>query len=99
MPTCQAIRRVLPIFCMACLLVCGVAGANAVPRLPQPGATPDYVRQPQAHVQTRTSAASRINFGTTACSPCWGETISYTTFSTPVQTFTVSRYDGAAVTL
>ncbi len=99
MLTCQAIRRAFPICCMAFLLVCGVAVANAAPLLPQPGATPDYVRQPQAHAQTRTSAESRINFGTTNCSPCWGETIRYTTFSTPVQTFTVSRYDGAAITL
>ena len=59
----------------------------------------DYVRMQKASKQPRTTIASRINFGTVNCSPCWGEVISYTTFSQPVQTFAVARYDGAAVTV
>ena len=91
---------------LAWLLALGVAQAAAPPatvtsptkvyRLEQ---LRDYVRMPRVPTQVRANGASRINFGSTQCSPCWGEVISYTTFSQPTQTFNVARYDGAAITL
>lgn len=53
----------------------------------------DYV---DGRLQPKTK---RIAFPGTPCSPCWGEIVSYTTFSTPVQTYDARRYDGHDVTL
>src|SRR5690349_8270997 len=41
----------------------------------------------------------RITFPGTPCSPCWGEVVSYTSFSSPKQTYDARRYDGHDVTL
>lgn len=41
----------------------------------------------------------RVVFPGTPCSPCWGDIVSYTTFSSPVQVFDARRYDGHDVTL
>lgn len=45
------------------------------------------------------AAAARIEFPGAACAPCWGHTVRYTTFSTPVQTYDAARYDGQWITL
>ena len=45
------------------------------------------------------ATATRIEFPGTPCAPCWGHTVRYTTFSTPVQTFDAARYDGQWITL
>lgn len=43
--------------------------------------------------------SKRISFPGTPCAPCWGDIVSYTSFSSPVQTFNARRYDGHDVTL
>ncbi|OYT90726.1 MAG: hypothetical protein CFE43_16795 [Burkholderiales bacterium PBB3] len=91
---------------MAWLFALGSAQADGPPAV-EPGPSQvyrleqvrDYVRMPRVPLQVRANGTSRINFGNTNCSPCWGEVISYTTFSQPTQTFNVARYDGAAITL
>ena len=54
--------------------------------------TRDYV--PVSELPAKSLAKSVTDAG---CNPCWGQTARYTTFSTPVQTFDVRRYDGHKV--
>lgn len=58
---------------------------------PLTGGHRDYLPPPR-------SKAVRIEM-TSACNPCWGETVNYTTFSQPVQRYPALRYDGVAITL
>ncbi len=43
--------------------------------------------------------AVRIVFPGAPCTACWGDPVTYTSFSQPVQTFAAKRYDGRWITL
>lgn len=47
----------------------------------------------------KAGTAFRIEFPGAQCSVCWGDTVRYTSFSTPQQIFDAKRYDGRYITL
>lgn len=50
-------------------------------------------------VPDKATTAFRITFPGAQCTACWGDQVTYTTFSGPTQTFAAKRYDGRYITL
>ena len=96
-------RKNFFILCLCLGLAAALTGASAETPQPKiqtlPAKPPalelqrDYI---DGQLQPRTKG---IVFPGTPCAPCWGEVVSYTTFSSPKQTYDVRRYDGHEVTL
>lgn len=59
----------------------------------KPAPLPDWIPAPGPN------KTSRISFPGAPCSACWGDPITYTTFSTPVTSYAAKRYDGRWITL
>ena len=92
-------RKTVFILCLTLAATQAAAAAPAPQVHPLPAPAPalesqrDYI---DGRFQPKTK---RITFPGTPCSPCWGEVVSYTSFSSPKQTYDARRYDGHDVTL
>ncbi len=79
----------------------GVTAPEQTKALKAPPAT-WAAHDPTAHdyIEARSAEKiARITFPGNPCGPCWGDRVSYTSFSQPVQTFDAQRYDGRWITL